>query len=212
MFLKGLMISFSCFIAAIAANAQVHTAALPDSSSLQELTVSYILTMNTDKKNGHAESYNGSIKTIFISNNKIRSRLVALMRIQSVFYFQSDSVIAVKETGKERIRNTFTAVQWQKLNNKYSGSTVELINDSITILNYKCKKAVITLTDGRQLTAYYTPLIKNNSYKLVEPAFADIPGFVLQYEYGTGDAVLQYKASSISFSPIDPQVFRMPQQ
>lgn len=211
MFLQRLIISCFVSIAAVAANAQMHAISLPDSGAIQQLTVSYTLTMTTNKKNGHAESYNGSIKTIFISNNKIRSRLVALMRIQSVFYFKPDSVVSVKETGKERIRNTFTASQWHQLNNKYTGNKVELLNDSIDILNYKCKKALITLNDGRQLTAYYTPLISNNSYKLVEPAFVNIPGFVLQYEYVTGNAVLQYKASSISFAAIDPQVFRAPQ-
>lgn len=179
------------------------------------LTVTYSLQVKTARQKGLAESYDGSIKAIFMQEGKVRSRLVALMRIQSLFYFPSvsgnaDSIISVKETGKERIVTAFTNSEWNHLQRKYNAAKTVFYNDSLTLLNYTCKKAIVFLQDGKTITAYYSSKLQHPLFKLAEPAFAGIPGIVLQYEYATGNTVLLYKATQVSFSLIDPQVFRVP--
>lgn len=187
---------------------------LPDTTAATSLTVTYSFAVVSAKKKGHAESYNGSIKTIFMQDGKVRSRLVALMRIQSLFYFQSatgksDTIISIKETGRERLENRYTKEAWQQLNKKYNDATTELLNDSLQILNYNCKKAVVLLRDGKKITAYYTTAIRHPMFTLAEPAFVNIPGLVLHYQYETKDAVATYTATQVSTAPIDTQVFRL---
>ncbi|MFY7839654.1 MAG: hypothetical protein ACOVP7_05230 [Lacibacter sp.] len=188
---------------------------LKDTGYLSTLTITYELQIESTKKNGHAESYNGSIKTIFIQDGKVRNRLVALMRIQSLFYFPSasygtDTIISIKETGKERVVNRYTNAEWENLNRKYRNKRVEFFSDSVQILNYTCYKAVVWLDDGKKITAYYTKTIQNEMLQLTEPAFAGIPGVVLQYGYQNKEATVVYKATNITTDTIDRAVFQLP--
>ena len=47
-------------------------------------------------------------------------------------------------------------------------------------------------------------------FEIAEPAFAGIPGLVLQYTYENERAVLTYTAVSISDLAIAPAVFQIP--
>ncbi|RXK59617.1 hypothetical protein ESA94_11130 [Lacibacter luteus] len=188
---------------------------LKGTGRVSTLTITYELQIASAKKRGHAESYNGSIKTIFIQDGKVRNRLVALMRIQSLFYFQSaiqgaDTIISVKETGKDRIVNRFSNTEWDDLNRKYRNKRLAFFSDSILILNYTCYRAVVSLSDGKEITVFYTTAIQNEMLQLTEPAFAGIPGVVLQYTYQNKEATVVYKATNVTTDAIDPAVFQLP--
>lgn len=177
-----------------------------------DLTVSYVLTITAKKGNtGIAETYNGGIETFFTRQDQARLRLTTLMRIQSL-YAQMDQgrlkrVMIVKESGAHKERTPFSADQWTQYNKKYAAQTFELTNDTTLILRYVCKKAIITLQDGRQLTAWYTPNLQSPAFACLEPAFSSVPGLVLQYEYTWRKKTLRYTATSISHKLIDPDVF-----
>jgi GLPGLI family protein len=78
------------------------------------------------------------------------------------------------------------------------------------ILNHVCKKAVISLKDGRQLTAYYTQAIQRSVFSFLEPAFAQIPGLVLKYAYTYRRKTITYTATAISNSPISADILAIP--
>lgn len=181
----------------------------------KELLISYELDIDSEKKNGLAESYNGAIKTIFLSPDKARVRLVSLMRVQSIFYSGDTEtgaglITIVKESGKDSYKKKITQQQWAVMNNKYDGAEYIFQEDSIVVLDYMCKKVVVKLKDGKTITAYYTTEVNNRLFKKVEPAFAGVPGIVLKYEYENKRAKLTYTASNISNSPVDPGVYKIP--
>ena len=208
--LTGLL--FACMLTGNAVFAQ---SILPDSSNeaKNNLVLSYTLNIKSDKKNGIAESYNGAIKTIFLTERKARSRMVSLMRVQSIFYSGNsgdERITVVKESGKDSYKKNLTKDQWGQMNKKYEDAVYEFIEDSTSILNYNCKKAVIHLKDGKKIVAFYTTELSNNYFNKVEPAFRGIPGLVLQYEYENKDGKFIYTATNISFAVTGPEVYKIP--
>jgi len=180
-----------------------------------DLTVSYAVKMHSSKSNtGIGETYDGGIKTIFISGTRARIRLVSLMRMQSIFVLKPaeamPAAVVTKESGKKKYKYYLTKDEWKKYNRKYDSVTCELTNDSTVILNYPCRKAIIHLKDGRNINVFYTDSIRSNVLSIAEPAFYCIPGLVLQYEYEHKKGSVIYTATSISEADIDKGVFRVP--
>ncbi len=186
----------------------------PDSIGVtpKNLVLSYVLKIESHKESGIAESYNGAIKTIFLDDNKARSRMVALMRVQSIFYSSgaNEKITVVKESGKDGYKKNLSAQQWQQMNKKYEEARYEFLEDSIDILKYSCKKVNVHLKDGKKITAYYTTDLKHDLFKKLEPAFAAVPGIVLQYEYLNKDAKFVYTVNDISFEPTSSEIHRIP--
>jgi len=205
------------FINVSAQNAATPVAVSTVDSSINNdnlFTIVYDIQVKTDKrKTGIEETYNGGIQTIFINNKQARIRLVSLMRIESIFFSASDNperqVSIIKESGKTRYKYYLTNEQWTLANSKYDNDSCQLTNDSLVILNYLCRKAIITLKDGRTLTAYYTNQLKPVNSK-IEPAFSCIPGLVLQYEYTYKKGTIIYTANKISQNSIDNNIFKVP--
>ena len=181
----------------------------------RDLTISYSITITSKKSGaGIAETYNGGIETLFAGTHVARMRLVSLMRIQSLFLTIDkgllQSVTIIKESGNIKHRSDLTPTQWMQYNKKYAGSTCQFTRDTAIILNHVCKKAIISLKDGRQLTAYYTQAIQRPVFAFIEPAFAQIPGLVLKYTYTYKKKTITYTATTISNSPISADILALP--
>lgn len=182
---------------------------------IKSLIISYDIKANAGtKKTVLADVYDGGTKTIFIQNKQARVRLVSLMRIESIYFLPGSDTsrfaCRVKESGKDKYKHMMGLSEWNTMNAKYDGNSCELLSDSLVILDYKCRKAVIRLKEeDKQLTVYYTDSLKPVS-KIIEPAFACIPGLVLQYSYEYKSGVITYTARSISFEKADPKIFLIP--
>ena len=180
-----------------------------------DLTISYAIALTSKKDNtGIGETYNGGIETLFAGGRQARLRLVSLMRIQSVFVVldngQLKNVTLVKESGSSKHRKVLTPDQWRLYNKKYEGSTCQLTQDTALILKHICKKAIISLKGGRQMIAWYTPVIQKPICSVLEPAFSAIPGLVLKYEYTYKKKTITYTATTLSQNPIPAEIFAVP--
>ncbi|HRD58485.1 MAG TPA: hypothetical protein PK504_10565 [Ferruginibacter sp.] len=175
-------------------------------------TISYTLDIQSSKKEGVAESYNGALKTIFIGNKMVRSRMVSLLRVQNVFYneaTQNPVITVVKESG-QKYKRVLNSKEWSKMNRQYDEVSYEFLQDSINVLDYPCKKVILHLQNNKTITAYYTTQINHPLFGKIEPAFAGVPGIVLQYEYINEDAKLIYIATDVAFNPIAANTFKIP--
>jgi len=180
-----------------------------------DLTVSYSIELRSKKKNtGIGETYNGGVKTIFAGDRQVRLRLVSLMRMQSILilpeHTSSPKVVLLKESGKNKYKCYLTAADWKLYNQKYEGVACHLTDDTIHILNYTCKKTILTLKNGKNITVYYTPSIQQPGLYDAEPLFASIPGLVLKYEYTYKKGTIIYTATIVNRNAIDPDVFAIP--
>ena len=152
------------------------------------LTITYSLRIEGNKKTGIEEVYNGGNKTIFISNNHLRVRLVSLIRIESIFFTiaadtSQSTVTVVKESGKDKFKTKLNWKDWKKINSKYEGVKYNFSEDTTTVLSYICKKVVVKLNNNKEIVAWYTPKFYNPLLVNADPAFAGIPGAVLMYQY-----------------------------
>jgi len=184
-------------------------------SSISDLTISYSITLRSKRGNtGIGEIYNGGIQTLFAGRHEARLRLASLMRIESIFAVFDNgglkNITLIKESGSNKHRTVLRPDQWNQYNNKYNGATCRLIEDTMLILKHMCKKAVINLKDGRQMTAWYYPDSPKSSLAYLLPVFSRIPGIVLKYEYTYKKKTLVYTATSISHEPISADVFTPP--
>lgn len=200
-----------------AASAQAGTSSAGElRPPLREFIVSYAMVVKGKKIDGIAESYNGGVKTAFVQNDKVRLRLVSLMRTQSIFFNNKKGITSkvaavVKESGKDKAKFYLSNKEWKIYNQKYDSNTCETFSDdTLRILGMLCSKATITTKKGAVLTAYYFPGAKNKALAAAEPVFSCIPGFVLKYIYAVGDKSIEYTATSISRKPIAANVFTIP--
>lgn len=184
-------------------------------SSVSDLTISYSITLRLKKSNaGIGEIYNGGIQTLFAGKHEARLRLASLMRIESIFAVFDNGhlkhITLVKESGSNKHKTVLSPNQWSQYNDKYNGASCHLTEDTTLILKHICKKAIINLKDGRQMTAWYYPASPRPSLSCLLPAFSGIPGIVLKYEYTYKKKTLVYTATSISQEPIHADVFTPP--
>ncbi len=176
------------------------------------LTVSYALQLRTGRtNNGIGETYNGGQQTLFDDGSKARLRLATLMRIESIFLdHRSHTFTIVPESAKAGATVNLDTLQWANYNKKYAGATCTLSDDTTHILGYACRRADIRLHNGRHITAWYAPSISVAAQALLEPAFAQVPGLVLRYEYTLRRKSVRYEAAQLSRKPIDPAIFVIP--
>lgn len=181
-------------------------------SSTEDMVISYNIVIEPGtKKTTIAETYNGGSKTVFISKNKTRIRLVSLMRIESLYFLPStDSttrIFQVKESGGKANPRQLSQSSWEKLNYKYDSAYYTPVDsEGKKILGFNCKKAIIYLKDGRTITAYYTEAIKP-LHSMCEPALASLPGLALEYTYAYKSGSSTYTAVSITQEAINPEIF-----
>ena len=191
-------------------------AAPPDHApAATDLTISYSISLRLKRGNaGIGEIYNGGIQTFFAGKQEARIRLASLMRIESVFATFDNGrlkrVTLIKESGTNKHRTVLNPEQWDQYNSKYKDAACHLTEDTALILKHICKKAVITLKDGRQITAWYYGSNQRTSFSCLQPAFSGIPGIVLKYEYTYRKKTIVYTATSVSQEPISAGTFTPP--
>lgn len=182
--------------------------------SSSDLTVSYSVEV-TSKKGGNmgiGETYNGGVETFFTNAQHARLRLVSLMRIQSIYASLNDtgSFTIVKESGKNKYVTRLNRQEWKAYNSKYKDAICKLTEDTTQVLRYVCKKATITLKDGKVITAWYTTDMKAPLFSSLEPAFSQVPGMVLKFEYTYRKKTIRYTATSVSHRPLSDEVLLTP--
>ncbi|MBK8712258.1 MAG: hypothetical protein IPL97_10365 [Niastella sp.] len=187
---------------------------LTDSFAKRPFSITYALTIYAKNKRSIAETYNGGVKTLFIKGNKAKLIFASLMRIQNV-YVNTLNVpgkkvaVITKESGQHKYYMALDANNWKEYNKKYDSAVCSFTNDSMQVLNYWCKKALLVLPDKNELIIYYYPAEINKTEQAAEPMFNCIPGIVMQYEFHKSNKQkIVYSATDISFLPINDKIFQ----
>ncbi len=151
-------------------------------------------------------------KTVYIKSNNARIDLVAPAYAQSTIYNKSTGMATVlRSFGEDKYMTSLNAKQWRKLNMPLDSMQIQLTTDSISVLDYSCKKALLQLKNGTTVTGYYTTAIIP-SVRDYEYMFKDIPGFVLGYEMVDDLGVKTiFRATQINlYNPVAASKFDIP--
>ena len=151
-------------------------------------------------------------KMVYIKSNNARIDLVAPAYAQSTIYNKTTATATVlRSFGEDKYMTPLNAQQWRKVNAGLDSIQMQITGDSISILDYTCKKAVLQLKDGTQVIVFFTPAIIP-SVREYEYMFKDIPGFVLWYEMKDGDGKkTMFSATQINlYNPVAASRFDIP--
>ena len=188
----------------------------PKKPNAKEFVLSYGITVDGVKKKGLEQTYNGGLKTIFVKNDLVRIRLVSLMRMQSLYFnnkkwIKTNVASMVKESGKDKSILSFTTKEWQQFNSKNDSIRCDIyVDDTLTILDKLCNKAILTFKDSTKLTVYYLPGAKSKTLAAAEPIFSTVPGLVMKYYYAIKNKSVTYTAVDFKFAPLSNTIFITP--
>jgi hypothetical protein len=187
-------------------------------ASTKEFVISYAISVEGAKKKALQQTYNGGLKTIFVKNNLVRVRLVSLMRMQSLYFnnekwVKSNKASLVQESGKRKTILSLNTKEWKQYNSRNDSAHCDIYaEDTITILNKLCNKAILTFKDSTKLIVYYLPGAKSNTLVAAEPIFSTIPGLVMKYIYEVKNKSVTYTAVDLRFEKISNTVFLTPKK
>ncbi len=153
-----------------------------------------------------------AIKTVYIKSNNARIDLVATAYSQTTIFNKTTATATVlRSFGDDKYMTPLNAQQWRKVNLELDSIQMQITSDSVSILDYTCKKAVLQLKDGAQVIVYFTSAIMP-SVREYEYMFKDIPGFVLGYEMQDGAGVKKvFRATQINlYNPVPASKFDIP--
>jgi len=151
-------------------------------------------------------------KTVYIKSNNARIDLVAPAYSQTTLFNKTTATATVlRAFGDDKYMTPLNGQQWRKVNAGLDSIQMQITGDSISILDYTCKKALLQLKDGTQVIVFFTPAIIP-SVREYEYMFKDIPGFVLGYEMKDKDGRKTiFSATQINlYNPVAASRFDIP--
>ncbi|MFZ1529645.1 MAG: hypothetical protein WAT19_12895 [Ferruginibacter sp.] len=176
------------------------------------MVVSYSISIEpgSGKQIVAADLYNGGSRVLFTNGTKTKIKLVSLMRVESFYFLPKNNITEIsrkQETYKKTGAKKISSAEWNKMNKKYEGAILDTANAAHEdIAGYHCRKATLRLVSGETIELFYTVQLPAIN-KIAEPAFATIPGLVLQYSYSTANGTIRFKAEKIQLGNINPAVF-----
>ena len=181
-------------------------------AQFQKIVAEGTVTFSINVTGSENSSLNNATKTFYVKGKLTRVDITSSAFKQSVIYDNNTGkAVILREIGDNKYITQLDADKWKEKNKQYEGMSVQLTDETKTILGYDCKKAIATLKNGKVFTMFYAPAImpsaSENPYQ-----FKNIPGFVLEYEAqaeGTAQKIV-YSATNISFNPVPAALFDIP--
>ena len=193
---------FIVFILAISINAQ---------KKFSEATISYDIVINTGSdKPQAADFFDGATSVVYLKGSKSRTEMVSSLGTQATIIDNSKNTFSIlREYGEQRFIIHLTPANWKEANRKFENVQFNFLDETKTILNYKCQKAIGKLNDGTSFLVWYTTdiLPENNDFQY---ANRDLPGLAMEYESIVGTLKVTYTVSKINFNPVLPARFDLP--
>lgn len=199
---------FSAFIVATLATLVVG-AQTP--KKLTEATITYDIVIQAETTEPNAASLlDGATSVIYLKGASSRSEMVSSLGNQAtIIDGKTGNVTELREYGDQRYMIKMTAANWKESNKKTDGITYSYFEEYKTIAGYKCQKAVGKMTDGTEITVFFTKelLLVNKDFQYINK---NLPGLAMQYEAKLKKGVATYTVSSINFNPVAQIKFDLP--
>jgi len=185
---------------------------LQASFAQQRIVAECTVVYKVESSIGAAQVQEKALKTVYIKSNSARVDLVAPAYAQTTIYNKTTVTATVLHSfGEDKYMTSLNTKQWRKVNAPLDSIQIQFTNDSISILDYSCKKALLQLKDGAIVTVYFTTAIIP-SVREYEYMFKDIPGFVLGYEMMDAAGIKTvFRATQINlYNPVAASKFDIP--
>ncbi len=175
--------------------------------TISEGTLVYDIVIHTaNKEPKMADAIDGGTITVYVKGGLSRSEMLsALGKETTIHETKTGTAVILKEYSSQKLMITLTKENWEAKNKAYKDIVFEPTNDTAIIAGYSCKKAIAKMPSGKFFTVYYAPgvVVPNKEFNTT---FKNLPGLVMQYEYGTGTITL----AKINEEPIAASKFDFP--
>ncbi len=176
-----------------------------------EATISYDIVINTGSdKPQAADFFDGATSTVYLKGTKSRTEMVSSLGTQATIIDNLKNAISIlREYGEQKFIIHLTPANWKEANRKFENVQFNFLDETKTILGYKCQKAIGKLNDGTSFMVWYTTdLLPEN--KDFQYANRNLPGLAMEYESVVGNLKVTYTVSKINFNPVPVVKFDLP--
>ena len=178
--------------------------------SISEGTLIYKINMQSATNKPLTNSLNGASVTVYLKGVMSRTDMASSLGNEKTIYdAKAGNAIILKEYSGQKLMITLTKENWVSKNKKTDGIAFTNATETKEISGYQCSKATAKLNDGSLLTVFYTKEIipLNKDY---DPAFKNLPGLPVQYDFESGSVKFIYNLDKIDFNSVATAKFETP--
>jgi GLPGLI family protein len=179
--------------------------------TLSEGTLQYDISIISAKNEAPlSNALNGANLTIYLKPSLSRTEMRSTLGTETTVYDnRAGNGFILKEYSGQKLMITMNAANWAEKNKLYENLNFTITEEETIINEYKCKKAIATLPDGKTFTVFYNPdiIITNKKFN---NSFAQLPGLPVQYELQSGNLNFKYLLSKISYEVVGQSKFEAP--
>lgn len=177
---------------------------------MTEGTIQYNVSATAENVQNATDIYNGSTLTVYFKGSNALEELKSAVLNQSTLYnSKGDTAVILKQAGEQKFIINLNTADWQQYNRRYEGINYTLSDSSKTIAGYLCKKATATLSDGTEVTVFYSttlvPLVKGYNF-----LFKNLAGLAMEYSIKNNALQVTYTANKVLFNPVPAFKFDVP--
>jgi hypothetical protein len=177
---------------------------------LTEATLRYRINIVTPTDSNQQELFANAQYVCYLKGVNSRMDLTTSLGKQTTLLLgKTGKTILMKEFGPQRYLTELTPAQWLQLNKRYEDAKLEIVEDTLRMNGFLCRKAIATTTDGsRYIVWFTTELIP--VYRDFQLLAKTLPGLLVQYETKIGNTPVVYTLSEINFNPVPLVLFDVP--
>lgn len=154
-------------------------------AQLKEGHISYDIEVSSDDEDMAMAvmMFNGSSMDLYFSDDKARTEMdMGAMMSMSTLIDNATGEVLILMGGMLGDKAVLTTSEEMKVNEEEedTGYKVKLTKEKKTIAGYKCKKAIVTDSEGNEMEYWYTEDIKTISTDK-KSAISQLPGLALEY-------------------------------
>jgi GLPGLI family protein len=127
----------------------------------------------------------------------------------TIYDSKAGSGVLLKEVNGQKLLIRMNEENWIQKNKRFANLNFIKTNEKKMIAGYPCVQAKASAADGFEMTVYYTrDLIPEN--KSYDPAFKNLDGLPLEYEFTKGDLHIRFTLAAINLNPVPASKFDIP--
>ena len=174
-------------------------------SHAQELKIKYDIIMKSSDPamQTQLQMSEGSTLTLYAKGDKSRveMKMGELMTTTTIIDLTKKRGLTLMDGMLGKQGATFEGEDFEKFSSTDSDAEIELVDETKTILGYKCKKAIAYLEDdGGEMVFWYTEDIDVADAFLGEYSKFGLPGVALEYGVEQAEITMKFVASKFETS------------
>lgn len=174
-------------------------------AQMKEGSISYDIDVSSEQEGMEMAvmMLNGSKFDLYFADGKARTdmEMGSMMTMTTIMDTETDEMLMLMESmmGNKAIKTSSEEMAKMAEEEEDPEFEVTLTKETKKIAGYKCKKAIITDSEGNEVEYWYTEDIKTTTTDSKSPV-AQLPGQALEYSTDRNGLIMSFTATKVSTS------------